>query len=180
MRALVLEDSGPTLIREYQDPDPGDEALRRLLVAGICATDIEFIRGYMHHRGVLGHEWVGMVEDAPDRSWIGQPVIIPVDMGRYSDVLAGIEGDRDETFASSCHGALRRLSRTKARKAARGGSIFRELRDRGIVVRGSSKRTIAEEIPEAYNDVADMVDVVDRVGIARKVARLVPLAVIKG
>ncbi|MAE71958.1 MAG: alcohol dehydrogenase [Gemmatimonadetes bacterium] len=75
MRALVLEDSGPSLIRDYPDPPSTEEALIRLLVAGICATDIELVRGYMHHRGVLGHEWVGVVEEAPDRSWIGRRVV---------------------------------------------------------------------------------------------------------
>jgi tRNA-splicing ligase RtcB len=85
-----------------------------------------------------------------------------------------------ETFGSSCHGAGRRLSRRAAKKAARGRPIFRELQDRGIWVRSDSKATVAEEISEAYKDVADVVDVMDRSGVATKVAKLVPLAVIKG
>ncbi len=113
-------------------------------------------------------------------SQLGQPVIIPGDMGRCSYVLVGAEGAMEQTFGSSCHGAGRRLSRTKARQAAKGRSILRELAERGVTVRSTSKRGIAEELPEAYKDVGDVVDVVAGAGIARKVARLVPLAVIKG
>jgi tRNA-splicing ligase RtcB (3'-phosphate/5'-hydroxy nucleic acid ligase) len=111
---------------------------------------------------------------------VGQPVLIPGDMGRYSYVLVGTERAYDESFGSTCHGAGRRMSRTAAKKAARGRSIVREMEDRGILVRADGYDTIAEEMPEAYKDVADVVDVVHRAGISRKVARLVPLAVIKG
>ena len=111
---------------------------------------------------------------------VGQPVLIPGDMGRYSYVLVGTERAYEETFGSTCHGAGRRMSRAAARKAARGRSIVREMADRGILVRADGYATIAEEMPEAYKDVAEVVDVVHRAGISRKVARLVPLAVIKG
>lgn len=111
---------------------------------------------------------------------VGQPVIVPGDMGRYSYVLVGTERAMGETFGSSCHGAGRRLSRRAAQKTARGRSIFRELEDRGIYVRSDSRRTVAEEISEAYKDVADVVEVIHNAGIAQKVARLEPLAVIKG
>ncbi len=111
---------------------------------------------------------------------IGQPVIVPGDMGRYSYVLVGTEQAMRETFGSSCHGAGRLLSRTEAKRQARGRAIFRELEDKGVYVRSESKITVAEEMPEAYKDVADVVEVMDRAGIARKVAKLVPLAVIKG
>lgn len=111
---------------------------------------------------------------------VGQPVLVPGDMGRYSYVLVGTEKAMQETFGSSCHGAGRRLSRMKAKQAARGRSIFRELQDQGVWVRADSKTTVAEEIPEAYKDVADVVDVMDGAGIATKVAKLVPLAVVKG
>lgn len=110
----------------------------------------------------------------------GQPVLVPGDMGRYSFVLAGTERAMRETFGSSCHGAGRKMSRTRAKKVAKGRPIFRELADRGIYVRSDSRRTVAEEIPEAYKDVADVVDVMDGAGIATKVARLEPLAVVKG
>lgn len=111
---------------------------------------------------------------------VGQPVLIPGDMGRYSFVLAGTERAMQETWGSCCHGAGRRLSRHAALKEARGRSIFKELAQRGIHVRSDSPRTVAEEISEAYKDVADVVDAVEGAGIARKVARLVPLAVVKG
>jgi tRNA-splicing ligase RtcB len=111
---------------------------------------------------------------------VGQPVLIPGDMGRYSYVLVGTKQAYEESFGSTCHGAGRRMSRTAARKAARGRSIVREMEDRGILVRADGYATIAEEMPEAYKDVAEVVDVVHKAGISRKVARLVPLAVIKG
>jgi tRNA-splicing ligase RtcB len=111
---------------------------------------------------------------------VGQPVLVPGDMGRYSYVLVGTERAMKETFGSSCHGAGRKLSRAAAKKQARGRPIFEELQDRGIWVRSESKGTVAEEIPEAYKDVASVVDVMDGAGIALKVAKLVPLAVVKG
>lgn len=111
---------------------------------------------------------------------VGQPVLVPGDMGRYSYVLVGTARAMQETFGSSCHGAGRRLSRNAAKRAARHRPVFQELRERGVFVQAESKVTVAEEIPEAYKDVADVVDVMHAAGIARKVAKLVPLAVIKG
>ncbi len=111
---------------------------------------------------------------------IGQPVLIPGDMGRCSYVLVGTERGFRETFGSTCHGAGRVMSRHQAIKAAKGRSIARELEGKGIVVRGASKGTLVEEIPEAYKDVTDVVNVVHGAGISRKVARLRPLGVIKG
>ena len=111
---------------------------------------------------------------------IGQPVLVPGDMGRYSYVLAGTERAMRETFGSSCHGAGRRMSRAQAKKSARGRPIFQELEEKGIHVRSDSAGTVAEEISEAYKDVADVIEVMHGAGIARKVAKLVPLAVVKG
>lgn len=111
---------------------------------------------------------------------VGQPVLIPGDMGRYSYVLAGNAAAMGETFGSSCHGAGRVLSRKAALKQARGRRIDHELRDRGIEVMSRGLRTLAEEMSEAYKDVADVVDVIHGAGVSRKVARLVPLGVIKG
>jgi len=111
---------------------------------------------------------------------VGQPVIIPGDMGRYSYVLAGNTQAMEETFGSSCHGAGRRLSRRQATKTARGRSIYQELEKMGIVAMAASKATMVEEIPEAYKDVSDVVEAVHGAGIARKVAKFRPIGVIKG
>jgi tRNA-splicing ligase RtcB len=110
----------------------------------------------------------------------GQPVLIPGDMGRYSYLLVGTQKALEETFGSTCHGAGRILSRHQALKAAKGRSIEKELAARGIVVRGAGRGTLAEEIPEAYKDVEQVVQVVHGAGISRKVAKLHPLGVIKG
>jgi tRNA-splicing ligase RtcB len=114
------------------------------------------------------------------RAFPGQPVLVPGDMGRYSYLLVGTERAMRETFGSTCHGAGRRLSRTAAVKAARGRRIGDELRERGVLARATGRDALAEEMPEAYKDVQDVVDVVHRFGISTRVARLKPLAVIKG
>ena len=101
-------------------------------------------------------------------------------MGRYSFVLVGTEGAWTETLGSCCHGAGRLQSRTKARAATRDRNVPKELAARGIEIRAASRRTIDEEYPEAYKDVADVVEVVAGAGIARVVARLEPLGVVKG
>ncbi len=111
---------------------------------------------------------------------LGQPVLIPGDMGRYSYVLLGTDGAMAETFGSTCHGAGRVMSRQAAKKAAKGRAITRELEDQGIYVLGAGLGTIVEEISEAYKDVAQVVEVVHQAGISKKVARLRPLGVIKG
>jgi len=110
----------------------------------------------------------------------GQPVIIPGDMGTSSYLLRGTEEGMKETFGSSCHGAGRVLSRSAAIKAAKGRAIRRELEDQGIFARSSGKTSLMEEMPEAYKDVSAVVEVVHQAGIARKVARMRPLCVIKG
>jgi len=111
---------------------------------------------------------------------IGQPVLIPGDMGRHSFVLVGTQSAMTQTFGSTCHGAGRMLSRGAAMRESDGRDIARELADRGIVVRSKGRKTLGEEVSEAYKDVADVVDVVHNAGIALKVARLRPLAVVKG
>jgi tRNA-splicing ligase RtcB len=119
--------------------------------------------------------------DLPERyRSVGQPVLVPGDMGRYSFVLVGTEGAMSETFGSSAHGAGRKMGRRRAKKAAKGRNIRRELEDEGILIRAASKATIAEEMPEAYKDAAEVVDTTDGAGIGKKVARLRPLIVVKG
>lgn len=111
---------------------------------------------------------------------IGQPVLIPGDMGRYSYILVGTKKAMEKSFGSTCHGAGRLMSRKQAVKNGKGRDIERELRGKGIYVQGASRGTVAEEMPEAYKDVAEVVDVVHNVGLSKKVARIKPLGVIKG
>jgi len=111
---------------------------------------------------------------------VGQPVLIPGDMGAGSYVLAGQEKAMFETFGSACHGAGRVMSRTQAVKLSRGRSIAREMADQGVLVMAGSKGTLSEEMPEAYKNLNDVVQVVHDAGIARKVARLKSVACIKG
>ena len=111
----------------------------------------------------------------------GQPVIIPGDMGRFSYILAGTERAMEETFGSTCHGAGRRLSRSGAIKACRGRHIDKELFNKsGIIVRSKTRDTLAEEAPEAYKDVSEVVATVHGAGLSTKVCRMRPLGVIKG
>ena len=111
---------------------------------------------------------------------VGQPVLIPGDMGRCSYVLVGTEKAYLDTFGSSCHGAGRLMSRGQAIRATKGRNIAGELKEKGILVRADSRSTIGEEAPEAYKDVTEVVDVVEHAGISRKVVQLKPLCVIKG
>jgi tRNA-splicing ligase RtcB len=111
---------------------------------------------------------------------VGQPVIIPGSMGTESYILVGTKRGMEECFASTCHGAGRVLSRKAAMKSEKADTILKRLEDRGIKVMAETIGTVREEIPEAYKDVSRVVDVVEKAGISRKVARLRPLAVIKG
>ncbi len=111
---------------------------------------------------------------------IGQPVLVPGDMGRCSYVLLGSDKAMQETFGSTCHGAGRMLSRKAAVRQSKGRSLARELADKGIIVRSSGRNTLQEEMPEAYKDVNQVVEVVHQAGISAKVARLRPMGVIKG
>jgi tRNA-splicing ligase RtcB len=111
---------------------------------------------------------------------IGQPVIIPGDMGRYSFLLVGQPRAMEEAFGSACHGAGRLLSRTAAIKAAQNRSIRKELQQKGIFALARDRRGLDEEQPAAYKDVAIVVDVVHGAGLAKKVCRMRPLCVIKG
>jgi tRNA-splicing ligase RtcB len=101
-------------------------------------------------------------------------------MGTASYVLAGTQKAMDETFGSTCHGAGRVLSRKAAKKAAKGRHIEDELRSLGVFARASGRATMEEEMPEAYKDITEVVNVVHGSGISKKVARLKPIAVIKG
>ncbi|MFQ5913307.1 MAG: RtcB family protein [Nitrospinota bacterium] len=134
----------------------------------------------VHRKGATRAFPPGHEEIPADYRDSGQPVLIPGDMGRQSFVLAGTDGAMGECFGSTCHGAGRRMSRHAAKKAARGRALHREMEDRGVIVMATGRATVAEEMPEAYKDVADVVDVVHAAGIAKKVARLTPIGCIKG
>jgi tRNA-splicing ligase RtcB len=134
----------------------------------------------VHRKGATRAFPPGHLEIPNDYRQIGQPVIIPGDMGRASFVLTGTERGMVETFGSTCHGAGRLLSRHQAMKKAKGRAIWREMEDKGIIVRSTGRSTLAEEMPEAYKDVSNVVSIVHNAGLSRKVARLRPLGVIKG
>jgi len=110
----------------------------------------------------------------------GQPVLIPGDMGTGSYVLVGTEKAMEKTFGSTCHGAGRVMSRAAAIKASKGRSIHREMEDRGVLVMSAAKGTLAEEIPEAYKDIDEVINVVHGAGLSRKVAKLRAVGCIKG
>ena len=134
----------------------------------------------VHRKGATRAFPPGHPELAPQFRDLGQPVLIPGDMGRYSYVLLGTDGAYRETFGSTCHGAGRRLSRHQAKKLARPRNILKELEAQGILIRAATRATVDEEMPEAYKDVSRVVDVVHSAGIGRKVVQLKPVAVVKG
>lgn len=134
----------------------------------------------VHRKGSTRAFPPGHMELPPAYRALGQPVLLPGDMGRASYVLLGTEEAMRQSWGSTCHGAGRLLSRHHAVRQARGRAIWRELEDSGIVVMSRGRHTLAEEMPEAYKDIGEVVDVVQRVGISRKVARLRPMGVIKG
>jgi tRNA-splicing ligase RtcB len=111
---------------------------------------------------------------------IGQPVLVPGDMGRCSFIAVGTEKAMQESFGSTCHGAGRVLSRGAAKRSIRGADVVRELESRGITVKAESLSGLAEEASQAYKDVTQVIDVVHQAGISRKVAMAVPMGVIKG
>ncbi|MDD5713084.1 MAG: RtcB family protein, partial [Smithellaceae bacterium] len=111
---------------------------------------------------------------------VGQPVLVPGDMGTGSYVMAGTQRAYEETFGSTCHGAGRVMSRAQATKASRGRAIAREMADRGVIVMSAGRATLAEEIPEAYKDLNEVVSICHRAGISKKVAKLRALGCIKG
>ncbi len=119
--------------------------------------------------------------ELPDRyQSIGQPVLVPGDMGRASYVLVGQPGAMEHTFGSCCHGAGRRMSRGAAIRASKGRNIRKELLARGVIARARGRTGLEEEQPDAYKDVTQVVDVLHDAGISRRVARLRPVGVIKG
>ena len=136
------------------------------------------VRLCVHRKGATRALPPGHPDLPADLRGAGQPVLIPGSMGTASYVLAGVPGGG--AFASACHGAGRRMSRHQAARSITGPELRRRLERQGIAVRGASARGLAEEIPEAYKDVTEVVEAAEGAGLCRKVARLVPLGVIKG
>jgi tRNA-splicing ligase RtcB (3'-phosphate/5'-hydroxy nucleic acid ligase) len=134
----------------------------------------------VHRKGATRAFPAGSEEIPAAYRAVGQPVFIPGSMGTVSYVLAGEPGSLERAFGTTCHGAGRRLSRTAAKKEIEGAELRRQLEAQGIVVRSPSNAGLAEEAPFAYKDVEAVVDVVARAGLARRVARLVPIGVVKG
>ena len=134
----------------------------------------------VHRKGATRSFPAGHPEVPEPYRAVGQPVLIPGSMGTASYICAGAQSAMEKTFGSACHGAGRVMSRSRAIKAGRGRSITSELSGQGIIVQARGKKTLAEEMPEAYKPVDDVVDVVDRAGICRKVARIRPVGVVKG
>lgn len=142
--------------------------------------DGQQIQVCVHRKGATRAFGPGASVLPDDLRDLGQPVLIPGSMGTASYVLIGTKGSMAQTFGSSCHGAGRVMSRAKAKRQVRGERLRDDLAAHGIVVRAGSMPGLAEEAPEAYKDVSRVVEVVHRAGIGSKVARLAPLAVIKG
>lgn len=152
-------------IAKFEEHDPGDGRKRRL---------------WVHRKGAT-RAFPPNHPEVPDAyRQIGQPVIIPGDMGRASFVLAGQPGSMEQTFGSACHGAGRQMSRKAAVKHAAGRRIDQELAARGVIARSHSRHGLEEEQPDAYKDVNLVVDVVHNAGLASKVARMRPVGVVKG
>ncbi|MFN4073781.1 MAG: RNA ligase RtcB [Thermus sp.] len=137
-------------------------------------------RVLVHRKGATRAFGPGNPEIPPEYRHVGQPVLVPGDMGRYSYVLSGTEKAMAVSFGSSCHGAGRKMSRHQAKRVARERNLIKELAERGILVRAATKATVDEELPEAYKDVSAVVEAVQGAGIGKKVARLRPLIVVKG
>jgi tRNA-splicing ligase RtcB len=143
-------------------------------------VDGKAMRLCVHRKGATRAFGPGHPAVTPVYRAVGQPVLVPGDMGTASYVLVGTADAMEESFGTSCHGAGRTMSRTAAKKKIHGGTLRQELEAQGIRVRAGSLAGLAEEAPDAYKDIDAVIDVVHGAGLARKVARLRPLAVMKG
>lgn len=134
----------------------------------------------VHRKGATRAFPAGRVELPDLFATTGQPVIIPGDMGRASYVLVGTQKALDETFGSICHGAGRLMSRTQARKGRQEKDVISQLASKGVIARATTREGLTEEVPEAYKPIDEVIEAVVQAGLARKVARLKPIGVIKG
>ena len=172
------------VLREHLGPD-GDLEVVYDVSHNIAKVEDHVVHGKtckccVHRKGATRALGGDHPELASRFSSVGQPVLVPGDMGTASWVLAGPTKGGNDAFASSCHGAGRQLSRTAARKSVDTNELMNRLEQQGVHVRAKTPNVLSEEAPEAYKDVDDVVRLTNRAGLARPVARLRPLAVIKG
>jgi tRNA-splicing ligase RtcB (3'-phosphate/5'-hydroxy nucleic acid ligase) len=169
--------------------DAGPKELGFSLVYDVChniakfeehVIDGEKRRLCVHRKGATRAFAPGHPDVPEAYRHIGQPVIIPGDMGRYSYLLVGTETAMEKTFGSTCHGAGRVMSRSQSKKHSQNINIDQEMMRRGVVARYQGRGTMAEEMPHAYKDVADVVETMDSAGVSKRVARFRPIGVIKG
>ena len=142
--------------------------------------DGKSVRVCVHRKGATRSFPPGHPEVSARYRHVGQPVLIPGDMGRYSFLAVGLPRAMEVSFGSTCHGAGRLESRTRAKKLLKGRDIRQELEEQGVIAMAHGWASLAEEAPLAYKDVADVVRVAETAGLSAKVARLRPLGVIKG
>jgi tRNA-splicing ligase RtcB len=135
---------------------------------------------YVHRKGATRAFGKGYPQVSAKYREVGQPVLIPGDMGTASYLLVGTEGAMKESWGTTCHGSGRLMSRTKARRQYRAEQIINALRDKGIYIHAASLKVVAEETPDAYKDVSQVVEAVEGAGISHKVAKMRPLGVVKG
>jgi tRNA-splicing ligase RtcB len=164
---------------------PGDMPLVYDVCHNIAKMEEYEVNGRMqrvcvHRKGATRAFPAGQAEIPEEYRAVGQPVLIPGDMGRYSFVLVGAPGSMEQSFGSCCHGAGRRQSRTAAKKSISSSLLLDQLTAQGITVRVHSRGLLAEEAPSAYKDVQQVVNVVHNAGLAQLVARLKPVIVVKG
>lgn len=135
---------------------------------------------YVHRKGATRAFCKGMEQVPTEYRSVGQPVLIPGDMGTASYLLVGTEQAMKETWGTTCHGAGRLMSRTRARREFRANEIIDALKKKGTYIRAASLKVVTEEAPDAYKDVSQVVEAVEGAGISRKVAKMIPLGVVKG
>ncbi|MFN3567726.1 MAG: RtcB family protein [Caldimicrobium sp.] len=150
-----------------------------------CKVEYHIIDGkrrklYVHRKGATRAWGPGRMELPAAYREVGQPVIIGGSMGTASYILVGTKEGEEKAFGSACHGAGRTMSRNQALKSFRADEIVEELRKRGIIVMGKSKKGLAEEAPSAYKDVSLVIDATCKAGLTKKVAKLLPMGCIKG
>ena len=150
-----------------------------------CKVETHVINGkkkrlYVHRKGATRAFGPGQIDLPPEYRHVGQPVLIGGTMGTSSYVLVGTEEGMKQAFGSACHGAGRAMSRTQAKKRWHGREVINALEESGVLIRGHSYSGIAEEAPESYKDVTEVVEAAHHAGLARKVARVKPLACVKG